>query len=370
MNIPRQLRHWQHLEGKYKGVQFDVQTTAGLKSATEARSDLRGYRVSLEKLRKEIKAPALDRCRLIDEEAKSITAALVALEAPIDQQIKTEEARKEAEKLIRIEAERARLATIHAKLQQIRDIPITVAGKTSADIGSVIKGMEHVDTSLGTFQEYHAEAIKAYSGAIDSLTIMQIQTEANEVEQERIRQEQEAEAARLAAEREELARLRAEAEARDAELKALRDAENARIRAEHEAETEARRVHNAAVDAERAAAQAIIDEANAAESERIRAEQAEKDRLQQIEEERLAAERAEFERVKREQEKEEARLAEERLRIKAEKKAADERRNKLAKSRRDTPAAALADILAICQNHDYSDAEARNDIELIAESSL
>ena len=35
-----------------------------------ARAEVRGYRTSLEKLRKEIKAPALARCNAIDTEAK------------------------------------------------------------------------------------------------------------------------------------------------------------------------------------------------------------------------------------------------------------------------------------------------------------
>lgn len=62
---------------------YDVSTTAGMTEAKAARAEIRGYRVALEKTRVEIKAPALERTRLIDAEAKRITAELLAIEEPI-----------------------------------------------------------------------------------------------------------------------------------------------------------------------------------------------------------------------------------------------------------------------------------------------
>lgn len=73
--------------------QYDVSTTAGMAEAKAARATVRGYRVALEKTRVEIKAPALERTRLIDAEAKRITAELLAIEEPIDAAIKAEERR-------------------------------------------------------------------------------------------------------------------------------------------------------------------------------------------------------------------------------------------------------------------------------------
>lgn len=86
------------LRHRFLGVAFNVSTTKGMDEAKKARQEVKGYRTALENKRKEIKAPALERCRLIDDEAKTITAALLEIEEPIDQQIKAEEARKEAEK--------------------------------------------------------------------------------------------------------------------------------------------------------------------------------------------------------------------------------------------------------------------------------
>ncbi len=70
------------LRNKY-GTVFDVSTPKGLNAAREARAEVRSYRVSLEKLRVEIKAPALERTRLIDAEAKRITAELLAIDGTL-----------------------------------------------------------------------------------------------------------------------------------------------------------------------------------------------------------------------------------------------------------------------------------------------
>src|SRR5258708_35208227 len=50
---------------RYKGVVFDVTTADGMSTAKKGRAEIRGYRTSLEDLRKAIKAPALRRCQVI-----------------------------------------------------------------------------------------------------------------------------------------------------------------------------------------------------------------------------------------------------------------------------------------------------------------
>lgn len=98
------------LAGKYKGVLFDCTTREGMATAVDGRAELRGLRVALDKTRKEIKEPALRRTQLIDSEARRITAALEALENPIDAQIKKEQERKEFLRTAAIRAEQERLA--------------------------------------------------------------------------------------------------------------------------------------------------------------------------------------------------------------------------------------------------------------------
>ena len=107
------------LRQKYEKVVFPVETTTGMKDALAGRKELRDIRVGLEKMRQEIKAPALERCRLIDAEAKSITSFILTLEDPIDQQIKAEEKRKEDIKREKERREAERVSAIREKIDAI-----------------------------------------------------------------------------------------------------------------------------------------------------------------------------------------------------------------------------------------------------------
>lgn len=97
------------LRQKYAGVVFDLTTTKGDKEARAARLELTTLRTSLEKKRQQFKEPALKFGKKIDSEAARVTAEIRALEDPIDQQIKADEARRAAEK-----AERERIAAFDA----------------------------------------------------------------------------------------------------------------------------------------------------------------------------------------------------------------------------------------------------------------
>lgn len=119
------------LAQNYKSVVYQVATKEGMNSAKAARSEIKGYRINLEKMRKEIKEPALRRCQLIDDEARHITAELVALENPIDQQIKAEENRLEELRTAAIRAEQAR---IEAEALAKREAEEKVLAEQRADI--------------------------------------------------------------------------------------------------------------------------------------------------------------------------------------------------------------------------------------------
>ena len=98
------------LATRYKGVLYEVSKPEGMKAARAARAEIKALRVALEKTRVEIKAPALKRVQEVDSEARRITAALSALEDPIDAQIAKEEDRRVAEKMAAQRAEQERLA--------------------------------------------------------------------------------------------------------------------------------------------------------------------------------------------------------------------------------------------------------------------
>lgn len=203
------------LRHRFLGIAFNVSTTKGMDEAKKARQEVKGYRTALEAKRKEIKAPALERCRLIDDEAKTITAALLELEEPIDQQIKAEEARKEAEKAAKAEVERQRVAAIRVQIETIKNHAAFAVGKSAEAILKILSGVECFEIGED-FQEFKPDAEQAKAETLDKLKTLHT-----------AQVEHEAEQARIAAERAELAKLRAEAEAR-----AIREAEEKRLAAE------------------------------------------------------------------------------------------------------------------------------------------
>lgn len=271
------------LRQKYEKVLFPVETAAGMKDALGARKELRDIRVGLEKMRKEIKAPALERCRLIDEEAKTITAQLEALEKPIDGQIKAEEARKEREKQERERLERERVAAIRAKVEGIRGLPVAMSGEPAAEIAAEIEALEQF-TPGEEFAEFIGDAEAAKANALDALRAMHERQAAQEAAAEAARLEAE----RLAAERAELERQRAEAAAAAQAAQAAAKAEADRLAAERAAfeaeQAEFRRRQSELMQAEEAkraelAAQAMAGQAEAAKAAAYAAGSVERARL-------------------------------------------------------------------------------------------
>lgn len=242
------------LASRYKGVVFDVTTTAGMQEARTARAELRGYRVELEKTRVEIKAPALERCRLIDAEAKRITAVLVDLEDPIDSTIKSEEKRKEREAMEKAMANQRRIDAIRARIEAIRQAPASCVGLKVPQVAQVLELQRNaiVDDTYAEFQDEAKEALRSSIAQIEAIHAGAV---AQEAEAERIQAER-AELARLRAEQAE--RERASREAMEAEQRASR----AKIEAEERAAREARAEEQAKLDAER---QRIAAERKAAE---------------------------------------------------------------------------------------------------------
>jgi len=188
------------LRSKYEKVVFPVETPKGMKDALAARKELRDIRVGLEKMRKEIKEPALKRCQLIDSEAKEITARLTALEDPIDKQIKAEEKRKDEEKVERERVERERVEGIRASINGINNLPLLSANDTADEIETTMTDLQALEID-DSYAEFKGEAETAKNAALLALGSLYTTVKAREAED-----------ARLKAEREELDRQRAELE--------------------------------------------------------------------------------------------------------------------------------------------------------------
>jgi colicin import membrane protein len=244
------------LADKFKGVVYDVTTKEGMAAAKAGRNEIRSYRTALEAKRVEIKAPALERCRLIDAEAKRITAELEALEDPIAAQIKKEEDRIAAEKAAKEEALRRRVEEIQGRLASMRELPVTAFTATSEQLAEYIEVLESAPMTEELYGDFLADAEHLKAATLTTLKGM-LETKLT----------QEAEAARLKAEREALERQQAEQAARDAEAARQRE----------EAEREARRK----IEEEERAARLRIEEAERtarlAREEQERKERAERE---------------------------------------------------------------------------------------------
>lgn len=247
------------LREKYHGKIYDVTTGPGMAEARTARREIKGYRVDLEKIRKQIKAPALERCRMIDAEAKRITEALEEIECPIDDQIKAEEQRIQAAKEAAEKAERERVESIRHRIGLFDQAINKCVGASAEKIQEILDWMAGEGIVGFDFMEFSAEATQKHAEATGRIERALDDAKRNEAEAERLRLE-----------REQLERERA-AEAERAE-KARAAAEKERMEAEARAreEREALEAERAAFEAEKAAAAAAAEQPEAepgAESE-------------------------------------------------------------------------------------------------------
>lgn len=130
------------------------------------------YRTSLEKKRKELKAPLLERGKLIDDEAKRITAELVDIAAPLKEAKKAvdeKEAREKAE----------RIARLQEKVDEIKGFPAKARGKSADEIRAIVNECGEIDTSHDFF-DLTREATIAQAEAMESLKAMLHEAEERE----------------------------------------------------------------------------------------------------------------------------------------------------------------------------------------------
>jgi len=297
-----------------KDLAVDVSTTAGMKAAVAARAAWRDPRIAVEKARKAAKAPVLELGKQIDSFAASLESQLRAGEDNYDSQIKAEEARKEAEKAAKAKAEAERVQAHQDRINN--DIVSAIrgaVGQTSQGIAIIIDDIECI-TVDASFEEFQGQAQLAKDETLAKLREMRAAALAHEVEQARIKAEQEAEAARIAAERAELEKLRAEAAERERvaaeeraaaekaqaeELARQREAQEAELKTQREAqerELAAQRAAQAEADAKAAAERKRLDDEAAARLQEIAAKQ-EAERA--AEREAKAAQQAALNRIER-----------------------------------------------------------------------
>lgn len=300
------------LRVKYQDVAFDLRSTKGNAEARAARRDLVSLRTGLDAKRKELKEPILERAKLIDSEAKRITAELLKLEKPIDDAIKADELRRERERREREVAEAKRVARLQDSIQAITATALRAVGKHSTEIADEIEALEAFEIGAD-YDEFRAGAQAAKDSTLSQLHTLYGAALANEQEAARLAMEraefarQQAEAKRLAdeqaaAEQERLARIEAERQAQERverERAALQERIDNQIRidreaaaAKEQAEREEFARQQAAIEAKNAAESARIEEEKAALSRRIQAEEAARTEAARVAEEAARAESA------------------------------------------------------------------------------
>lgn len=182
-----------------KDVACNVSTVAGMKLAIAGRAAWREPRIALEKARKAAKAPVLALGRDIDAFARSLETKLLEGETHYDDQIKAEEARREAERQERIRKEAERVAGIRDRINEaFVSVPSMMDGSSSPELVDEIKRMVALEVDA-SYQELAGEAALAKDAALATLRRMQEKAAAREEETARLQQEREALAAARAA---------------------------------------------------------------------------------------------------------------------------------------------------------------------------
>lgn len=222
------------LRKKYGNVVYDVTTTAGMRDAVAARAEIRTLRTSLEKERQRIKRPALERARLIDDEAKTITAALVELETPIHEAIKEEERRKEEEKARKAAIETARVMAIQDKIDAMRMLPTQLCDADEEALAEAAARLSSTEITSDEYEEFTSAAVITRDTTVQHLLRLQDSRRERRLEEER------------------LAAARREAEEREAELRRREE----ELERQREADEQERRILDA-IDAHISALRAL-----------------------------------------------------------------------------------------------------------------
>jgi len=178
------------------------------KTVATAIGTVRGYRVLVEKKRKELKKDALSYGRRVDGEAKRITGLLEPIESGLKAKKQAVDDAKAAEKAEKARIDAERVAGILKKISGIRDTTAGLHMLNSGQLKKTISRIEAIEITPSEYLEFTLEAKQVKAEAIyivNQSIVDQIQIEeedaARKAESERlkkIRLEQEVESKRLA----------------------------------------------------------------------------------------------------------------------------------------------------------------------------
>lgn len=234
---------------KYKGVVYDFTVKKNEKQARSDRFAIGKVVSALDSAHKELKAPLLEKTKLLDSQRKEIKDGLLEIQGDIKAQIDKHE-----------QIEKDRVDAIKERIALIKTSPDKAANWGAEAIGEILKKVEAIKID-DTFAEFQQEALFTKMDAAMALqpmyddrlafeTKQAEQAEATRQLEEKARKEREeqiAEQARLDAEK---AAAKQVADAKEAQEKAERDAKQAKEDAERD---KAQAVEDAKKEAQRKA---------------------------------------------------------------------------------------------------------------------
>ncbi len=268
----------------------DYSNTKGYAEGEEGRKELKGYRVALDKKRKELGAEARKHLELINGEAKRINNVIVGLENPFIEAKKAEDEKVERIKREEAEKEQRRVEAIESTIKWMRNL--VFVNRTPVSIGESIKQVESIIPDDGSYDEFADAVSHVKSDVLIELNSMMDDAAKRVKEAARVADE----AAKQKEQRKVLEAQQAEIDRQKAEQQAAADEEAEKLakeRADFEAEKEAAEKVKR-IEAEKVAAAKRQEEIDAA-IEKQKAEEAEAEKKRMAEETaRIMADRDRF----------------------------------------------------------------------------
>lgn len=170
-------------------TKFDINTTAGKKTARELRQKCISVRTGAKKLYEELNAPVLEVQRKWREKVKAIETAVTPLEDPLDKVIKASEAEREAEKQRKIQEEQDRIAALREKISAISKIPAAAVKMTIEQLQQQLLDLQSIVISDDTFGEFLDEAEVLRNETVTQVNDLLQSKQRDEAERARIAKE-------------------------------------------------------------------------------------------------------------------------------------------------------------------------------------
>lgn len=253
----------QELEKRMSGVAYDLTTTKGDKMARADRAECVRLRTSADGIYEAWNKPMLALQRGMRDTRDGIKNRILAIEGPVDQQIKADEARRKAAQAERDRIEAEKRATIQAAINRITGFAMDAVGESSAIIDGLRQQLVEMEVSLEVFGDRTGEAEQARQKVLAQLDSLYANTSLHEEQQAELARQR----AELATQQEEARKAREQQEERDRTAVLKREQEVAAERAEQV------RVAQAEADRIAAAQKARADELAEREAAIARREQ-------------------------------------------------------------------------------------------------